>query len=137
RALIFDFFGVICTYVGFDNVVVLNRELLDLIKKIKPNYKIAILSNAGQEFIEEALKQNGVMELFDIVMTSSKTGLVKPQPEIFELVLKELNVTPKEALFIDDSSSNAVAAKELGLYSVLYKGLDNLQGEFKLKNISQ
>lgn len=135
KAVIFDFFGVICTYVGFDNVVVLNRELLDIIKNIKPNYKIAILSNASQEMIEEALKQNGVRELFDAIITSSKTGLVKPQPEIFELALTELGVIAQEALFIDDSSSNVTAAKELGLNSILYKGLEDLQGEFKLKQI--
>jgi HAD superfamily hydrolase (TIGR01509 family) len=135
QGIIFDFFGVICTYVGFDNVVVLNQELLDLIKKLRPKYKIGILSNAGQDFIEEALKQNGVSDLFDIIITSSKSGFVKPQPEIFELILEELKLEPNQALFIDDSSSNAQAAKELGLTSVLYKGLENLNGEFKLRGI--
>jgi HAD superfamily hydrolase (TIGR01509 family) len=135
KAIIFDFFGVVCTYVGFDNVVVLNRELLELIAAVKPKYKIAILSNASQELIEESLKQNSVSELFDVVITSSKSGFVKPQPEIFELTLTELGVTPKEALFIDDSTSNAAAAKELGLVSVHYKGIENLKGEFHLKKI--
>jgi HAD superfamily hydrolase (TIGR01509 family) len=135
KAIIFDFFGVICTYVGFDNVVILNRELLDKISKLKPDYKMAILSNASQEFIEKALEQNGVRNLFDVVVTSSKTGFVKPQPEIFEHTLNELQVQPEEALFIDDSSSNVTAAKEMGLNAISYKGLDNLGGEFKLKKI--
>ncbi|HYC79848.1 MAG TPA: HAD-IA family hydrolase [Candidatus Binatia bacterium] len=135
KALIFDFFGVICTYVGFDNVVVLNQDLLDVIRRLKPDYKIAILSNASQDFIENALRQNGISDLFDVVVTSSKTGFVKPQPEIFEYILNELQVEPSQALFIDDSSSNVAAAKELGLISIAYKGLDNLSGEFKFKKI--
>jgi putative hydrolase of the HAD superfamily len=135
KALIFDFFGVVCTYVGFDNVVVLNRELLDLLQSLKPKYKLAILSNASQDFIEEALRQNKVEAMFDVIITSSKTGLVKPQPEIFEKTLAELGVQGSEALFVDDSSSNANAAKELGLQSTLYKGLDNLKSELKSKGI--
>ncbi len=136
KAVIFDFFGVICTYVGFDNAVVLNEGLLNLLRQIKPHTKLAILSNASQDFIDEALKQNKATDLFDLVMTSSKSGFVKPQPEIFELTLKELGIDASEALFIDDSSSNVTAAKELGLIAVPYKGLENLEGEFKLRGIN-
>ncbi|MFT6442539.1 MAG: putative hydrolase of the HAD superfamily [Salibacteraceae bacterium] len=42
-------------------------------------------------------------------------GLRKPDPEIFQVVLNENNLVPKETLFIDDSPQHIASAKTLGI----------------------
>jgi putative hydrolase of the HAD superfamily len=59
-----------------------------------------------------------VLELFDVVIESSRTGLRKPDPAIYELVCSELGVTPGEAVFIDDLGVNLKPARALGMTTI-------------------
>src|ERR1039458_6032951 len=57
-----------------------NTELFDFIKtELKPNYKIGILSNAGQNWISELFTPDQTA-LFDAVALSCEINAVKPNP---------------------------------------------------------
>jgi FMN phosphatase YigB (HAD superfamily) len=46
---------------------------------------------------------------------------VKPDAEIFELLIEQTGLEPARALFIDDSADNIAAAKRIGFDTVLFK----------------
>ncbi len=48
---------------------------------------------------------------------SCEIGERKPDTKIFEYVLNDAGITPKETLFIDDLLPNIVGAKNAGLWA--------------------
>ena len=79
----------------------------------------AILSNSPPE-ITDRFRSYPWMAGFDRVVFSSDVGLVKPEPSIFEHVIAELSVDPRDAVFIDDRVENIEAAAALGMRGVAF-----------------
>ena len=103
-----------------EQAVQIDTEVVDLIKSLKRNYKIGLLSNSNSEFIEGILKDHNLNDLFDSIVISQKVGFIKPQKEIFEIALKELNVEAREVLFVDDRESNTSAGEKLGFTALVF-----------------
>ena len=55
------------------------------------------------------------LKMFDYVFLSFEIGLRKPDREIYEYVLKSIQTTPNNVLFIDDYINNIQGAKECGI----------------------
>jgi putative hydrolase of the HAD superfamily len=55
---------------------------------------------------------------FDVVIESAVVGLRKPDPRIYELVLRELDVEPIAAVFLDDLGINLKPARALGMTTI-------------------
>ena len=55
---------------------------------------------------------------FDVFVESCKVGLRKPDPLIYALACRELDVPPSAAVFLDDIGSNLKAAKALGMTTI-------------------
>ena len=72
-------------------------------------YKLYVLSNMSREFIDY-LRQQPVYRHFDGEVVSCEEGVVKPQPEIFDLLLQRFDLNPADTLFIDDRKENIEAA---------------------------
>ncbi len=115
--------------------VQIDTEVVEVIKSLKRNYKIGLLSNSNTEFIEGILKDHNLNDLFDSIVISQKVGFIKPQREIFEIALKELNVEASEVLFVDDRESNTSAGEKLGIRGILYRGANTLKEELKHQEI--
>lgn len=112
KAIIFDFSGVIRVP---GEKFLINSEISEFIKKLKAKgIKTAILSNSINRKQEE-------LGIFDATIFSGDVGLLKPDPEIYLLATKELNVEPKECIFIDDLEENLLPAKKLGMKIILAK----------------
>ena len=56
-----------------------------------------------------------VSHYFDRLYLSYQCGVMKPAPEIFQMMLKGQNALPEETLFIDDSETNVQIARSLGI----------------------
>jgi putative hydrolase of the HAD superfamily len=63
-------------------------------------------------------------ELFDGVVISGEVGLHKPQPEIFELGAKRIDVEPAQCVFVDDLRENCEGAEAVGMTAVLHRGAE-------------
>jgi putative hydrolase of the HAD superfamily len=85
--------------------------------------KIGLISNA--DIMEAAAwDKSAIAPLFDSVIFSCLAGYVKPEREIYELSLKELNVTSADAVFIGDGGSGELeGAKWIGLTTVMITGI--------------
>jgi HAD superfamily hydrolase (TIGR01509 family) len=115
---------------GFLKKVEINQPLVNLIEKLKPDYKIGLLSNFVFEWLNKILTTNDLYRLFDSAIISSRSKMVKPDKEIFELSCKELGVLPEEAIFIDDRIGHVDASISFGLKGILYTDLSSLSKKF-------
>jgi putative hydrolase of the HAD superfamily len=59
--------------------------------------------------------------LFDAVVISAEVGMRKPEPGIFLLAAEVLGLEPAECVFIDDITSNVVAAQDAGLAAIHHR----------------
>ena len=114
---------------------------LDFIKKIadQKKYKLILLSNTNDMHIDFIKTQVSFYEefkaCFEKFYLSQKIHLRKPNKDIFDFVLKENNLNPKECLFIDDTKENTTAAETLGINVWnIDETLEDVINLFEIKN---
>ena len=101
---------------------VIPKEHIEVVKKLKKDYKVGILSNNVQGWIEQVLKNYKIENLFDAIIISSKVGARKPDALIYYQALKQLSVKPEEAVFIaDEVAEDLVSATGLGIKTIYLK----------------
>lgn len=104
-----------------------NNELIQLIKELRTRYKIGLLSNATSPFFHTVMALSGTIGLFDKVIVSSEIGHAKPEPEIYEAILSQMNLAPCEALMVDDSQENLDGARKVGMAGHLFTSVRELR----------
>ena len=98
--------------IGKQETIRPTEKLIDELKAA--GYKLYVLSNMSREFIDFLRKQK-VYENFDGDVVSCEVGIVKPMPEIYDLLLERFDLDPAETIFIDDRKENVDAAAEKGI----------------------
>jgi glucose-1-phosphatase len=105
-------------------------KVKDLIK-LSNNYHLYLLSNTNiihYKVFSEQIKTNKntflFYELFDKEYYSFELGLRKPDPEIFNFVIKDSKLIAQHTIFVDDDEKNIIAAKELNLQTFWFKDKD-------------
>ena len=109
----------------------INPVLVAYISKLHDRVKTGLLTNASEEQLRPVLEQSKLDKIFDSIVMSSVVGLAKPDPRIFELALKRLEVEPAEAVFIDDLRRYTNSARELGINTIVYKNFDQMKSELE------
>ena len=109
------------------------QEYFEMLEKVKKSKRIFLLSNtnhihirAFSKIIEAQYGFEKFERLFEKVYYSCNIGLRKPDAEVFDLVVKENQLTIEETLFIDDSPQHIEGARKYGLNVTLLKKEDSL-----------
>jgi 2-haloalkanoic acid dehalogenase type II len=71
------------------------------IEALGPYFRLALLSNADDDFLGECLVRNGLH--FDTVVTSERAEAIKPNPAIFQYLARELKVPNTNILYVGDN----------------------------------
>jgi epoxide hydrolase-like predicted phosphatase len=108
----------------------LDSELLSMAKSLKSDYKLAILSNADFDSVEK-IEGSGHVDFFHKRFYSCELGMVKPEKEIYEHVLKELGDKPEDCVFIDDKPENIDGAKKAGMHGIVFESNQQLKKDLK------
>jgi putative hydrolase of the HAD superfamily len=91
----------------------------DVLKELSSRYKVALLSNTMSDQPRELLQHSGLDKYFDLIICSRDTGVRKPNPEIFRLVLSKLGVEPAETVHVGDSvEADMYGAQDSGIIGV-------------------
>tara|TARA_B110000444_G_scaffold239007_1_gene253078 strand:- start:66 stop:686 length:621 start_codon:yes stop_codon:yes gene_type:complete len=99
----------------------LPQHRLQLLKQLKTEYNIYLLSNTNKIHISEFENKlgkeqyNEFYQLFDKVYYSHEIGYRKPNAKAFKIIINENNLIAEEVLFIDDSPQHIEGAKKLGI----------------------
>lgn len=108
-----------------------NKPMIKLIKKLRKNYKIAILSNTGKLHEKYLSKKYKFQNLFHIEIYSFEEKARKPGKKIYQIALKKLKVRPSEAVFIDDRLENTKGAEKIGIKGIQFKNNKQFLQELK------
>lgn len=99
--------------------IVINTELLRVIASYRPDYKIGMLSNVGNNWVERNFSEQQ-RALFDVRVLSGDTGYVKPDQRAYEFTAEKLGLTPEECAFVDDLERNIQGAERAGMAAHLH-----------------
>lgn len=102
----------------------IDPRVVGLIHELHKTYKTALLTNAHHEFIDDILTASKLEEEFDEVVVSSRLGVIKPNPAIFEHALSALGVDAEEVVYIDDLERHTSAAQSLGMQTILFEDFE-------------
>ena len=105
------------------NAILLDFPLyrLEFLQMLSQKYRLFLLSNTDSIHIERFQHKAGISfyrdfyQCFEKVYFSFELGMRKPDAAIFEFVIKEHNLLPKNTLFVDDNIQNIESAEKLGL----------------------
>ncbi len=91
--------------------------------------KTAILSNMGDTVLANIERTFDWLPRFDVLVWSYQLNTAKPDPAIYLHTLRELDVDPAEALFLDDRFVNIEAAQTLGMRAILFSDVARLRAD--------
>lgn len=92
----------------------INRPLVTALTALRSFHRVVCLTN-NQPIHWRALKEKYAIEnLFDECYLSFKLGLEKPDDDIYQAVLAAENFAPQDAILVDDSNQNILAASRCG-----------------------
>ena len=98
-------------------------ERLQIIDELRAKgYRLFVLSNTNpimyNHWIEAEFRKAGksIQDYFDGIVTSFSEGTCKPDPVIFENLIRRYGLNPSETIMLDDSEKNLEAARSLGLH---------------------
>ena len=90
-----------------------------LLKKLQMNaVPLALATSSGRLRVNEVLEQCNLAGYFKKVITGDEVKNGKPDPEIFLLAAKLINIPPENCIVIEDSYNGLVAAKDANMYGV-------------------
>jgi HAD superfamily hydrolase (TIGR01549 family) len=107
-------------------------DKFELLKQLKPLYKILALSNTSEmhvrKFNEAAKKLFGQSfdSFFHGVYYSNELHMLKPNKEIYQIVLQKENLIAEETFFVDDKLANVEGAKAAGIQAYQLKERNKL-----------
>jgi putative hydrolase of the HAD superfamily len=63
-------------------------------------------------------RRTALLDVFDVIVESSKIGVRKPEPEFYRIACELLGIEPNEAVMIDDLGVNLKPAREMGMTTI-------------------
>lgn len=124
----------------FKNVVrkVLSKKIpgtIEILKELKKDYKLVLLSDNVREWVDYILKVNKDLEIFDYKFFSYELESIKEDNITFVKVLDKIKAKPEEIFFIDDSLENIKSAESIGITGVQFITAKELEQKLKEKLI--
>ena len=110
----------------WNSLIILNEEIVPIIKRLKENSDIALLSNAPLGLVERIFEEHSLTQLFDTMVISCNIGLAKPDERIYCHCINTLGKSYDEIYMIDDSPANLEPLPQLGIKPIHYKGISSL-----------
>ncbi|MFT3984297.1 MAG: HAD family phosphatase [Lachnospiraceae bacterium] len=93
----------------------------DWIRELKDKgYRVLILSNFSEKAYRECGEKLNFVEETDGAVISYREKLIKPDREIYELLLDRYELIPEECVFLDDKQENIDGAKRAGMQGIVF-----------------
>ena len=95
----------------------LRPAMVRALERCHEHLKTALLTN---NFVtgENSGMPREVLDLFDVIVESSKVGYRKPDPRFYEIACELLAVEPGQAVFLDDLGVNLKPARVMGMQTI-------------------
>ena len=97
----------------FDEIRV-NEGLINLIKRIKYNTNVALVTTASKKNVYDILEHFHHVDLFDYIFTQEDVKEQKPDPTCYIVAMEHFGVKPEESYIYEDSDVGLKAAYKSG-----------------------
>ncbi len=115
-------------YEAFRSAYVSKQERFRLVSSRQDKvYKTALLSNTELPAVEFFHERD--YDMFDVLVFSCVERVMKPERRIYEITLERLDSRAEQAVFIDDRQDYIRGAEGVGLNTILFKSIDQVEGE--------
>jgi len=105
---------------------------VEIMKQLKQaGYPLYGFSNWSAETFPYARAKYDFFDLFDDMVISGAVGFVKPEPEIYQIMLDKIRRPAQECLLIDDSLPNLNQANTMGFATIHFKTSSQLEEELE------
>ncbi|KXJ60617.1 MAG: hypothetical protein AXW14_00770 [Alteromonas sp. Nap_26] len=115
------------------------QEILSFFKQ--RNFNIGLATNAPECLIPAVLDKLNITDYFDCVCSSENEIAGKPEPHVYNTVLRKLGASANNSIAFEDSVSGVIAAQSAGLKTVVIPPLSDYdnpkfdKAELKLKSL--
>lgn len=107
----------------------INHSMLQAVLALKKKgFTTCILTN---NWLDDTTQRSSQAQLmcdlrphFDFLIESCRTGMAKPDPQIYKFMLDTLKASPNEVVFLDDIGANLKPARDLGMVTILVRDSD-------------
>ncbi len=108
-------------------------ENVAVLRKLEnTKYELFGLTNWSAETFPYALEHYDFFKIFEgKIVVSGTEKLIKPNPEIWEVLLERFGIKAEESVFIDDNFKNIEMAKKIGFICIHIKEDTDLEQELK------
>lgn len=115
-----------------------HQDTLRILKEVvdHPDYRVYALTNWSGETWPKAIEKFPWLSWFEGILVSGDEGMRKPFPEIYKLMVSRYNITPENAIFIDDSLNNVAGSETIGLHGIHFKDAPTLAAQLRAKGVA-
>ena len=103
-----------------------DTEVVALLRTVRRSTPVALVSNATTR-LERDLQRQGLGDLADAVVNTSRIGYAKPDPRVYVNAAERVSAPVHQCLFIDDAAANVAAAQGIGMAAILYRQFGDLR----------
>lgn len=105
-----------------EQLVVEYEYSADFVRKLKENgYHVYLLSNYSRMHFHREKEPFRFIRYVDGGVISYDVKQIKPEPEIYRILLEKYAINPEKAVFLDDLEENIITAKAFGLHTIQVK----------------
>lgn len=103
-------------YEGVDYRAIFRPEIRDILEELKKKgYGLAVASSTQLPVVEQVMRENEIMDYFQILVSGGQFKKSKPDPEIYLYTAERLGVRPEECLAVEDSTFGVLAGHRAGM----------------------
>ncbi len=104
------------------------------VKALKQSgYQVLVLSNFSHKAVADCGEVLDFLPFTDGGILSYQDHVIKPQPEIYDLLMERYGLVPEECVFMDDTLVNVEAAQKAGIHGIHFR--DKEQAEKELHDL--
>ena len=94
-------------------------EVREVLKKLKEkNYKLAILSNGTPSLLNELVKSNNLVNIFNDIFSIEEVGTYKPASKVYDIPIKKYKVQKEEVIFLSANTWDVSGGGNYGYNSI-------------------
>ncbi len=107
---------------NIDGMLVRYDYAIPWIQELKEKgYQVLVLSNFAHKAYEDCRDVLDFLDYVDGGILSFRDKMVKPEPEIYQLLMDRYHLKPEECVFLDDTEKNLPPAEAFGMHTVHFK----------------
>lgn len=94
-------------------------------------YHVYILSNYATYTLEKTEEELTFLKYVDGAVFSCQVKQIKPEPDIYQTLIKRYDLDPQKSVFLDDRKENCEAARKQGIHAIQFESFKQAAAELE------